>query len=70
MWRRLPLYWKILLGMFAGVLIGIAAVAAGADWLVRDWVKPFSVIFLNFPADRRSSHLPSLVTASGLKDIS
>ena len=72
MWRRLPLYWKILLGMFAGVLIGIAAVAAGADWLVRDWVKPFGVIFLNL---LKLIAVPlifaSLVTGiAGLKDIS
>ncbi|HPK66009.1 MAG TPA: dicarboxylate/amino acid:cation symporter [Thermoanaerobaculia bacterium] len=72
MWKRLPLYWKILIGMLVGVLLGSAAVAAGAGWLVRDWVKPFGVIFLNL---LKLVAIPlifaSLITGiAGLKDIS
>ncbi len=72
MWKRLPLYWKILIGMLVGVLLGSAAVAAGTGWLVRDWVKPFGVIFLNL---LKLVAIPlifaSLVTGiAGLKDIS
>jgi Na+/H+-dicarboxylate symporter len=47
MWKKLPLYIKILIGMLVGVLIGTIAVAAGLGWLVSSYIKPFGVIFLN-----------------------
>jgi Na+/H+-dicarboxylate symporter len=47
MMRNLPLYMKILIGMVAGILIGIIAVIVGMGWLVSDYIKPFGVIFLN-----------------------
>jgi Na+/H+-dicarboxylate symporter len=72
MWNRLPLYAKILLGMVAGIIVGIAAVSFGFGWLIGDWVKPFGVIFLNL---LKLVAVPlifaSLVTGvSGLKDVS
>jgi Na+/H+-dicarboxylate symporter len=72
MWNRLPLYAKILLGMVAGIIVGIAAVSLGFGWLIGDWVKPFGVIFLNL---LKLVAVPlifaSLVTGvSGLKDVS
>lgn len=45
--KKFPLYLKILIGMFLGVIIGVLAVTFGIGWLVSDWIKPFGVIFLN-----------------------
>ena len=47
MWNKLPLYAKILIGMLAGVVVGIVAVTTGIGWVVSDWIKPFGLIFLN-----------------------
>lgn len=47
MWRKTPLYLKILIGMLLGVAIGIVAVSTGTSWFVADYVKPFGIIFLN-----------------------
>lgn len=46
--KSIPLHWKILLGMVAGVLIGVVAIqfSDGKDW-VADWIKPFGTIFIN-----------------------
>lgn len=71
MWKRWPLYVKILIGMFLGIVFGITAVATGLGWLVGDYVKPFGVIFLNL---LKLVAMPlifaSLVTGvSGLSDI-
>lgn len=71
MWKRLPLYMKILIGMLIGVVLGIVAVALGIGWLIDDWIKPFGVIFLNL---LKLVAMPlifaSLVTGiSGLTDI-
>ena len=46
--KKLPLHWKILLGMLFGVLFGL--LCSPFEWgksLVVDWVKPFGTIFLN-----------------------
>ena len=40
--RKLALHWKILLGMFVGVIVGI--LMTNFDWgmkFVQDWIKPF-----------------------------
>lgn len=71
MWKKLPLYMKILIGMVVGVLVGIVAVALGVGWFVEDWIKPFGAIFLNL---LKLVAMPlifaSLVTGvSGLSDI-
>ncbi|MDD4673818.1 MAG: dicarboxylate/amino acid:cation symporter [Bacteroidales bacterium] len=47
MWKKSPLYAKILIGMLVGVVVGIVAVSAGIGWVVSDWIKPFGLIFLN-----------------------
>lgn len=44
---KLPLYVKILLGMFLGAIGGIVAVKAGWDSFVIDWIKPWGKIFVN-----------------------
>ena len=46
--KKLALHWKILIGMFAGVVFGalMAQLPQGAQW-VSDWVKPFGTIFIN-----------------------
>lgn len=41
------LHWRILIGMAAGVLFGLLAVAIGWQWFVEDWIKPFGTIFVN-----------------------
>lgn len=71
MWRKLPLYLKILIGMAVGVLIGVLAVISGIGWLVCDYIKPFGIIFLNL---LKLVAMPlifaSLVTGiAGLSDI-
>jgi Na+/H+-dicarboxylate symporter len=46
--KKLPLHWKILLGMFFGVLFGL--LFSQFEWgraLVVDWIKPFGTIFIN-----------------------
>ena len=71
MWRKLPLYLKILIGMAVGVLLGVLAVISGIGWLVCDYIKPFGIIFLNL---LKLVAMPlifaSLVTGiAGLSDI-
>ena len=46
--KKLPLHWKILIGMLFGVLFGL--LCSQFEWgksLVVDWVKPFGTIFIN-----------------------
>lgn len=46
--KKMALHWQILLGMVAGVLIGlIMSNFDGGKELVRDWIKPFGTIFIN-----------------------
>jgi Na+/H+-dicarboxylate symporter len=71
MWRKLPLWAKILVGMLVGILVGVTGVWLGFGWLITDWVKPFGVIFLNL---LKLVAMPlifaSLVTGvAGLSDI-
>ena len=52
---KLALHWKIIIGMVAGILVGVAAVAidgdpevtGGIEQFVLDWIKPFGTIFIN-----------------------
>jgi Na+/H+-dicarboxylate symporter len=69
--KKFPLYIRILLGMLAGAVVGVIAVATNTNWFITDWVKPFGVIFLNL---LKLVAMPlifaSLVTGiSGLSDI-
>ncbi|NOY36107.1 MAG: dicarboxylate/amino acid:cation symporter [Chlorobi bacterium] len=47
MWKKLPLIWKILIGMVLGMVWGIVAVALGWDSFTIRWIKPWGTIFLN-----------------------
>jgi Na+/H+-dicarboxylate symporter len=47
MWKKLPLIWKILIGMVLGMAWGIAAVMVGAEKFTTDWISPWGIIFLN-----------------------
>ncbi len=46
--RKLALHWKILIGMFLGIIFGFVmnSIDGGRDF-VTDWVKPFGTIFIN-----------------------
>src|SRR6056300_1805647 len=46
--RKLELHWKILIGMFLGVLFAFIMVnfSWGPDFVI-DWIKPFGTIFIN-----------------------
>lgn len=46
--KKLELHWRILLGMFLGVLF--ALVLSNFEWgssFITDWIKPFGTIFIN-----------------------
>src|SRR3546814_16620 len=45
--KRLPLHWKILIGMLLGIVFGAVMKAVGLPAIVVDWVKPFGTIFIN-----------------------
>ncbi|WP_372751048.1 dicarboxylate/amino acid:cation symporter [Labilibaculum sp.] len=47
MWKKTPLYVKILLGMGLGILAGLFAVYFNLSEISNDWIKPWGVIFLN-----------------------
>ena len=68
----MPLHWKILLGMFLGVVVGLVASGVGAKQLVVDWIKPFGTIFINL---LKLIAIPLIIASlikgvSDLKDIS
>ena len=71
--KKLPLHWKILLGMLFGVLFGL--LFSQFEWgkaLVVDWIKPFGTIFIN---SLKLIAIPLILAAlikgvSDLKDIS
>lgn len=47
MWKRTPLYVKILIGMLLGMIAGLLAVSFGFSQFTSDWIKPWGAIFLN-----------------------
>lgn len=47
MWKRLPLYVKILIGMGLGIIAGMLAVYFNFTKFTNDWIKPWGSIFLN-----------------------
>lgn len=70
--KNLALHWKILIGMVAGLLVGILAVYAGQQVLVTNWIKPFGTIFIN---SLKMIAIPLIVSSlvkgvSDLQDIS
>ena len=47
--KKLPLHWKIIIGMVLGVLFGFLMSnfeQFGKDF-ISDWIKPFGTIFIN-----------------------
>ena len=44
--KKLPLYTKIFIALFVGVLLGIVSVYAGFNGFVLDWIKPWGDIFM------------------------
>ncbi len=47
MWKKLPLIWKILIGMVIGIIWGMLAVTLGLEKFTIDWIKPWGTIFIN-----------------------
>ncbi len=71
--KKLALHWKILIGMFAGIVFGVffSFLSFGPD-LISDWIKPFGTIFINaLKLIAMPLILGSLIKGvSDLKDIS
>ena len=44
---RLPLHWKIIIGLILGLFYGILSAAMGWSRFTEDWISPFGDIFLN-----------------------
>ncbi len=70
--KKLELHWKILIGMFLGVVLGLIASAAGFNGFIIDWIKPFGTIFINL---LKLIAIPLIIASlikgvSDLKDIS
>ncbi|WP_291116194.1 dicarboxylate/amino acid:cation symporter [Flavobacterium sp. UBA6135] len=69
---KLPLHWKIVIGMVAGLLFGYLMKNLEMKGIVVDWVKPFGTIFINL---LKMIAVPLIVVSlivglSDLKDIS
>ncbi len=47
MWKKLPLIWKILIGMVIGIIWGMLAVTIGLEKFTINWIKPWGTIFIN-----------------------
>ena len=45
--RNLALHWKIIIGMFLGIVYGIFANNMGYNNFTADWIKPWGIIFVN-----------------------
>jgi len=71
--KKLALHWKILIGMFAGIVFGVffSFLSFGPN-LISDWIKPFGTIFINaLKLIAMPLILGSLIKGvSDLKDIS
>jgi len=71
--KKLALHWKILLGMFLGVVVGLLMTNFdGGKEIIQNWVKPFGKIFINV---LKMIAIPLILAAlikgvSDLRDIS
>ena len=45
--KGIALHWRILIGMIVGIIVGIGCAYFGVQWFVKDWIKPFGIIFIN-----------------------
>lgn len=71
--KKLALHWKILIGMFTGILFGILfSFLSFGPAFISDWIKPFGTIFINtLKLIAMPLILGSLIKGvSDLKDIS
>ena len=65
--KKLSLHWKIIIGMFLGVVVGlIFSSINGGNIIITNWVKPFGTIFIN---SLKLIAIP-LILASLIKGIS
>lgn len=69
---KLPLHWKIVIGMVAGLVFGYLMKNLEMKGIVVDWIKPFGTIFINL---LKMIAVPLIVVSlivglSDLKDIS
>lgn len=46
-WRKLALHWKIIIGLFAGVIWTLISSSLGWSEFTIDWIGPFGAIFIN-----------------------
>ncbi|MBU1011588.1 MAG: dicarboxylate/amino acid:cation symporter [Bacteroidetes bacterium] len=46
MWKKLPIWGKIIIGMVLGLIWGLIATKIGGEKFTLDWIKPFGTIFL------------------------
>jgi len=46
MWKKMPLWAKIITGMVVGLIWGMLAVRIGLSRFTLDWIKPWGTIFL------------------------
>ncbi len=44
--KKIPLWLKIILGMFLGLIWGVIAVRMGLEQFTSDWIKPWGTIFI------------------------
>lgn len=65
--KNMPLHWKILIGMFLGLLFGFGMTfIAGGKEFIADWINPFGTIFVKL---LKLIAIP-LILASLIKGIS
>ena len=71
--KKVALHWKILIGMFAGILFGVIfSLLSFGPAFILNWIKPFGTIFINaLKLIAMPLILASLIKGvSDLKDIS
>ena len=68
--KKLPLHWKIIIGMILGLGGGLIAIRfdGGTDFVI-DWIKPFGTIFINL---LKLLAVPLIITSliKGIADLS
>ncbi|HKK78936.1 MAG TPA: cation:dicarboxylase symporter family transporter, partial [Phaeodactylibacter sp.] len=46
MMKKLPLHWKIIIGLILGIIYSLVSSALGWNAFTQDWIDPFGVIFI------------------------
>jgi Na+/H+-dicarboxylate symporter len=44
--KKLPLHWKIIIGLTLGLIYGVIGASAGWGAFTTDWIAPFGIIFM------------------------